>query len=136
MTNVPLRKWAIGGVLIVTLTIAVTSTITDTLELHGLGENVSTEDLSELKQLQETTSITQTAQERSESAEAKSEFFSLPGVINTLRTVFSSIPIWETFAGVFIETLGIANAAQNWPQILATSVLLILISYRFAKVIR
>jgi len=132
----PLRKWAIGGVMIVTLSIGLVGFISSGLKLHGIQGNVDTDGLNELNDLQNTTGITSTAQERSEDLEARSEFFSLPGVVNTLRTVFQSIPIWQTLIGVTIETFGLQYATQKWPQILAVSSLLIAISYKFVMRLR
>jgi len=134
--STPLRKWAIGGVMIATISLGLTTFIAGGMNITGYQGNVTSGELSELQQLQESSQITQTAQERSESVEARSEFFSLPGVVNTLRTVFQSIPIWEKMISATIEVFGLQYASQNWPQILAVSILFITISYRFAKVIR
>lgn len=132
----PLRKYAISGVMIVTLAIGLTGFIAGGLEIHGLSGQVDTQELGELQDLQNSTGIAQTARERSENLEARSEFFSLPGVVNTLRTVFASIPIWQTFIGVTIETLGIQHATQNWPELLAVSALLIAVSYKLVMRLR
>lgn len=136
MSSPPLRKWAISGVMIVTLSIGIAGFIAGGLAVHGINGEVDTKELGELQDLQNTTGIAQTARERSENLEARSEFFSLPGVVNTLRTVFQSIPIWQTFIGVTIETFGIQYATENWPEILAVSSLLILISYKVVMRLR
>jgi len=132
--SVPLRKWAIGGVLISTLSVALVGFIAGGMSETGLSFEGG--QFSQLQEIQESSQITETAQERSEDVEARSEFFSLPGVINTLRTVFQSIPIWEAMISTSIEIFGLQYATNNWPQILAVSVTFIMISYRFAKVIR
>jgi len=134
--SIPLSKWAIGGVMIVTLGLAVTGLITETLQIHGLGNQVSTEELGELERLQNSTGISQTAQRQAEGTTAETDFFSLPGVLNTFRTVFESIGIWEVFINVGVDILGIQHATNNWPEILAVSAIMIMISYRFVKEIR
>lgn len=134
--SVPLRKWAIGGILLAMLSVGVTGVITGTLAVHGMNSQVDTSELEELSSLQNRTGISETAQQSAEDVEARSEFFSLPGVVNTLRTVFDSIPVWQTFITVAIDILGLGNAHGNWIQILAASSVLILVGYRFVVMIR
>lgn len=131
-----LRRIAIAGVMITTLSAGFVGIILQGLSVHGLSGEVSTGELEELQKLQNSTDIAQTARERSESAEARSSFFSLPAVVNTFKTVFQSIPIWQTFFSVSAEVLGLQHARANWPMILVVSALLITIAYGLANRLR
>lgn len=126
-----LRKFAIGAVMLTTISIGITGFITAGLAEYDVAGNVQSSDIDKIEELQNSTSIAKKAQTQAEQAEARSNFFTLPSVVNLLRLPFESIPIWQTFLGILAEFTGINMAPGQWPMVLAVSVITILIAFRF-----
>jgi len=128
-----LKRWAIGGVFITTLMIGLTGFITTGIAEYGVTDNFQNGELDKLEDLEESTSIAQEAQKRAEQAEARSNFFTLPNIVNLLRLPFESVPIWESFLGTAMEVTGIYLAPGNWPMLLFGSFVIITIAFKFAN---
>lgn len=128
-----LRKWAFGAVMISTVMIGLTGFITEGISMYGVSDNVDQGQLQQLEQVQNSTEIAQQAQQRAEQAEARSNFFTLPNIVNLLRLPFQAVGMWELFIGVSMQTLGLNLAPQNWPMMLASSFIIITIAYKFAQ---
>lgn len=128
-----LRRWAFGAVLITTVMIGITGFITEGVALYGLNDDFDAGSLENLEKVGNSTSIAKEARRRAEQAEARSNFFTLPNIVNLLRLPFQSIPVWEAFIGTGIQILGIQHASQGWPMILVSSFILIYIAYEFAN---
>lgn len=132
-----IRDWVVGAVTIAMLTIGVTGFISDGLSVYGVGDNV---DMGELNQLEEETNkqldqsnLADNARKRAENVESKSNFFTLPGLINTFKLGFQSIGIWDSFARISLSILGLGSAHGGWPRILVTSIIAILVAFKFAE---
>jgi len=128
-----LRKWAFGAVIISTVMIGLTGFITEGINMYGVSDNVDQGKLDQLEQVQNSTGIAQEAQQRAEQAEARSNFFTLPNIVNLLRLPFQAVGMWELFIGTSMQILGLNLAPQNWPMMLASSFIIITIAYKFAK---
>jgi len=126
-----LRDWAIAGVFIATLMAGITGFITTGLSQYGVTDNVDTGQLEQLEKIENSTSIAQEAQRRAEQAEARSDFFTLPNIINLFRLPFESVPLIEQFAGVVIQVTGLHYAPGQWPLILVGSIVVIVVAFRF-----
>ena len=128
-----LQKWAMGGVMIATVMVALTGFITSGIAEYSLDNNFKSGGLDKLENLEESTSIAEDAQDRAEQAEARSNFFTLPNIINLMRLPFEAIPLWEQFAGVAIEVSGLSYMHGNWLVTLFSSFALISVAFIFAK---
>ena len=128
-----LQRWAYGGVFITAVMIGLTGFITTGIAEYGVTDNVENGEMQKLEDIQESTSIAQDAQERAEQAEARSNFFTLPNIVNLLRLPFEAIPVWEEFISVAMDVTGINNAPQNWPMMMASSFLVITVAFKFAQ---
>jgi len=128
-----LQRWAYGGVFISAVMIGLTGFITTGIAEYGVTDNVDNGEMQKLEDIQESTSIAQDAQERAEQAEARSNFFTLPNIVNLLRLPFEAIPVWEEFISVAMDVTGINNAPQNWPMMMASSFLVITVAFKFAQ---
>lgn len=127
-----LRSWAIAAVMITTMSIGVTGFITTGIAQYDVSGNVQDSDIDRLETLQNSTSIAQQAQTQAEEAEARSNFFTLPSIVNLLRLPFESIPIWQEFIGTIFDVTGLDMAPGGWPSVLAISVITIIIAFKFA----
>lgn len=131
MTN--LRSIVIASLLMTTLSAGMYGFLTDGLTVYNAGADVDAGNLQKLDKLGDNSSrIAANAQDQAEQVESKSDFFSLPGIINTLLTVFDAIPIWEQFIQVFAETTGI-DQAGTWIYTLVTGILMVTASFIFVK---
>jgi len=128
-----LKQWAIGGVVIATLMVGLTGMVSDGLSVYGVSQNVDSGKLDSLEEVENATQIADDAQRRAEQAQAKSNFFTLPKVVKLLRLPFDSIPIWEKFASVSIQTLGLQHAPGNWPLALFSSIISLSIAFAFGR---
>jgi len=131
MTN--LRSIVIASLLMTTLSAGMYGFLTDGLTVYNAGADVDAGSLQELDKLgNDSAKIAANAQDQAEQVESKSDFFSLPGIINTLLTVFDAIPIWEQFIQVFAEVTGI-DQAGTWIYTLVTGILMVTASFIFVK---
>jgi len=128
-----LQRWAYGGVFVKAIMIGLTGFITTGIAEYGVTDNVDSGEMQKLESIEDSTSIAQQAQERAEQAEARSNFFTLPNIVNLLRLPFEAIPLWEEFISVMLDVTGVNNAPQNWPMVLASSFLVITVAFKFAR---
>jgi len=131
--NIDLQKWAFGGVMIATVMVALTGFITSGIAEYSLNSNFQSSDLDQLENLEEKTSIAEDAQDRAEQAEARSNFFTLPNIVNLLRLPFEAIPLWESFASTAIQVSGLAPMHGNWLITMFSSFALIAVAFAFAN---
>jgi len=132
-----ISDWVVGAVTIAMLTIGVTGFISDGISVYQVSDNV---DMGELEKLQtetntqlDNTNLADNARQRAENVESKSNFFTLPGLINTFKLGFQSIGIWDSFARISLNILGLGAAHGGWPRLLITSIIGILVAFKFAE---
>lgn len=128
-----LEKWAMGGVFIATIMIALTGFITSGIAQYDVAGNFEDGKMDKLEKLESSTSIAQDAQQRAEQAEARSNFFTLPNIVNLLRLPFEAIPLWESFVGVTISVTGLSYAHGQWITTMFGSFALIAVAFKFAQ---
>jgi hypothetical protein len=128
-----LQKWAMGGVMIATVMVGLTGFITSGIAEYSLDSNFQSGGLDQLENLEEKTSIAQDAQDRAEQAEARSNFFTLPNIVNLLRLPFEAVPLWESFAGVALNVSGLGFMHGNWLITMFSSFALIAVAFGFAR---
>jgi len=128
-----LKPWAVGALLITTLMIGLTGIISDGLSVYQVNQNVDTQQLEEIQDVSQATGIADTAQQRAEEAQAKSNFFTLPKVVKLLRLPFDAIPIWEKFVGTSMNILGLQYATSNWPLALFSGFIGLSIAFAFGR---
>jgi len=128
-----LQKWAMGGVMIATVMVGITGFITSGIAQYSVDSNFQSGDLDKLENLEDKTSIAKDAQQRAESAEARSNFFTLPNIVNLLRLPFEAVPLWESFAAVAIDVTGLSYMHGNWLITMFSSFAVIAIAFAFAS---
>jgi len=128
-----LENWAMGGVFIATIMIALTGFITSGIAQYDVAGNFEDGKLDKLEDLEQSTSLAQDAQQRAEQAEARSNFFTLPNVVNLLRLPFEAIPLWESFVGVTISVTGLSYAHGSWLTTMFGAFALITVAFAFAR---
>ena len=128
-----LKQWALAGVFIATLMIGLTGFISTGLSTYQVTDKVDQGELQKLEKVENSTSIAQEAQRRAQQAEARSNFFTLPNIVNLLRLPFEAAPLLEQFANIAMEVLGLHHAPQQWPKMLVGSFILISIAFAFAR---
>lgn len=128
-----LMKWAYGGVFIATVMTGLTAFIISGISVYGVTDSVDTGELDKLEKIENSTSIGQEAQRRAEQAEARSNFFTLPNIVNLLRLPFEAVPIWELFISTGLDILGINQAPDNWPMLMGSAFIVITIAFKFAN---
>jgi hypothetical protein len=128
-----LQKWAMGGVFITTIMIALTGFITSGITEYQVSSNFQDGEMDKLEELESSTSIAKDAQQRAEQAEARSNFFTLPNIVNLLRLPFEAVPLWESFVGVTISVTGLSYAHGQWITTMFGSFALIAVAFAFAK---
>lgn len=119
--------------MIATVMVALTGFITSGIGEYSLSSNFQSGELDKLENLENSTSIAEDAQDRAEQAEARSNFFTLPNIVNLLRLPFEAVPIWEKFAGVALEVSGLGYMHGNWLVTLFSSFALISVAFLFAR---
>jgi len=130
-----LKKWAFGGVMISIMMSGLVGFISTGLNTYDVAGNSDSQNLEQLKQVQNSTSIAKEAQQRAQQAEARTSFFYLPQIVGLLKLPFQAIPVWQTFLGVSINVFGLEIGAQ-WLLGLAVSYITITISFRIAAKLR
>jgi len=130
---VNLQKWAMGGVMIATIMIGLTGFITSGIAEYSVSDNFQSGNLNELEDLEESTSLAQDAQDRAEQAEARSNFFTLPNIVNLLRLPFEAVPLWESFIKTGLQISGLGFMHGNWLVTMFSSFALIAIAFAFSK---
>jgi len=128
-----LQNWAIGGVFIATIMVALTGFITSGITEYQVTDNFQDGKMQQLENLESSTSLAQDAKDRAQQAEARSNFFTLPNVVNLLRLPFESIPLWESFVGTMIGVTGLSQAHGQWITTLFSSFALITVAFAFAR---
>lgn len=130
-----LEKWAFGGVMISIVMGGLVGLISTGMTTYNVADNVQNQELDQLRQVQNSTSIAKEAQQRAQQAEARTSFFYLPQIVGLLKLPFQAIPVWQTFLSVSISVFGLEIGAQ-WLVGLAVSYITIKIAFRIAGRLR
>jgi len=126
-----LRYFVIGALLISTFSVGLTGFISDGLSLYNAESQVDTGKLDRLNQIDNSTQLADKAQTRAENVNAKSDFFTLPGLIKTLKLAFDSIALWDVFITESLALLGLAKV--SWLQALLSGAVVLTVSFMFAQ---
>jgi len=130
-----LKKWAFGSVMISVMMGGLVGFISTGLTQYDVTGNVGGEQLDNLKEVQNSTSIAKEAQQRAQQAEARTSFFYLPQIVGLLKLPLQSIPVWSSFLGIASEAFGLGMTGQ-WLITLATSFITLTIVYKIAARLR
>lgn len=126
-----LYSYVIGALMIATLTVGLTGFISEGINVYGVNSNVQQGQLSKLKQMDNQTNLATKAKQRAENVNAKSNFFTLPGLIKTFKLAFQSIGLWDIFFTTSTNILGLQQATGNWLVVLASASIMVLIAFKF-----
>jgi len=124
-----LRMVVISALLVATMSVGITSFISDGLTEYGVSKNVDTESMERLEKIENATDITTKAQERASNVESKSNFFNLPGVFKTAKLTFDAVGLWDTFITIILDITGLDNAPGNWIGTLAVGTLTVSVTF-------
>lgn len=126
-----LRNFVIGALMIATVSVGLTGFISQGLNQYSQTSNVDTDGIEKLDKIGNATDIADRAQQRAENVEAKSQFFTLPGLVKTFKLAFDSIGVWDVFISTAVNLLGLNIV--NWPAAFATGAVTIAVAFIFAR---
>jgi len=130
-TVTQLVKFVIGALLVATVSVGLTGFISEGLNTYSKSSNVDTDGLKKLERVSNATDLADKAQQRAENVNAKSDFFTLPGLVKTFKLAFDSIGLWDIFISTSLNILGLNKV--SWPAAFATGAVTIAIAFIFAR---
>jgi len=129
-----LHMVVVSALLVATMSVGMTGFISTGLtQYNDTTSDVDVSGMEKLEKIENATSITQKAKERASNVESKSNFFNLPGVVKTAKLTFDAVGLWGMFLSTIVEILGLNNAPQNWPKLLALGSLSVTVTFIFIK---